>query len=1159
MARGEGRGFRGRGGRGRGRGRGGGGDGNRGGKGRGNVIPGASYLEDELELNIRMFADAPRGSGGKTSRGKGRGGRGYGQNSGSNSGTTTPNRGRGRGRGNDMLSGSGYDSPRGRGRGTPGDQFTGGRRGQFGIGSPRGGGQGGGYGRPDTLSGLLYQERPFLRPIKFVPSVLTKVLFKEEESEELLKPGVEDVDETEQSHIPTAEQVFRVFSGGNIPRLEPEEDDEEEQEEIEEVDFNDVGKLFNPSEEVKTTTIRKSKLAETTIIHEEQFTGFYMDPKPTLTSSFNGPEPTLADQPNSIDADVDSLTKMVEDALSTTEEQPNADDVDISDLQVEAETSESIATATIPVPPHSAERYNVDMITSPSEGLVPSSADPISISPHQPQRDILVVDVPVPQVEEISTTFEETLSVSPKPDDLDKAFVPQSENIGSISIQSTQHAETIAIDVPVVNVDPVIQETPSELASQSPKLNTTATEPEPDLFCIDVQPTSVPAEMAPSGDLLPSALRNDDEDDDIIVYVAPHPRKTDIQGEGTISETPEASTSTNNAPDTSRFVPYVRSAALSATPQPVASSSSLPDVTPAPVSMSSFSFSFSKQSQTPSKGDARLVVPPVSTPRQAKVWKRKRGGVKNRMKTSFGAFGAMREEAMLHREDPRRHERRRGDSDLDWGDSDDDAGEIDEVQVGSDEFMAWKGKGKEKEIQANMEKRKAQDDDHGMDVDPDLLPGMDAMKSFVGGLLGNKAGLHTTMDDIHVEDMIRMEDEQDDEDSEDDEVSSEDESEEDALAAEEAMLISEALEFDDEFGDDISDDEDEDEDEDQTPRTSFQARLERLRNKSRSKKMQDTSFDQMEDDDEEDDDDDDMIKRNMTWADQDEDFIQEIEDIFDENEDVLTGKNRKLRKALFKSIRDGTFDDLDDFGLTPAKKRKDKIKGLPLELQEAWERDRQKKAEYKKARALARLEEAADPLSINKGGKKGRKAMRAAAALDPTITVIPNRIVDMTTLVQQIRRFIADIGGPNSMSLPPTNKETRKNIHEMALAFNLKSISKGKGDSRYTTLSKTSRTGQAVDERKVAKIVRRSGGMGARGDSFIYDKKGKGPSGAMPRHREGDEVGKAAPKLTESNIGFRLLAMMGWAEGDRIGVTGGLDAPLTAIIKTTKLGLGATK
>lgn len=40
-----------------------------------------------------------------------------------------------------------------------------------------------------------------------------------------------------------------------------------------------------------------------------------------------------------------------------------------------------------------------------------------------------------------------------------------------------------------------------------------------------------------------------------------------------------------------------------------------------------------------------------------------------------------------------------------------------------------------------------------------------------------------------------------------------------------------------------------------------------------------------------------------------------------------------------------------------------------------------------------------------------------------------------------------------------------------------------------------------------------------------------------------------------------MLAAMGWSEGDRIGTSdgSGLTAPLTAIIKTTKLGLGAAR
>jgi hypothetical protein len=183
--------------------------------------------------------------------------------------------------------------------------------------------------------------------------------------------------------------------------------------------------------------------------------------------------------------------------------------------------------------------------------------------------------------------------------------------------------------------------------------------------------------------------------------------------------------------------------------------------------------------------------------------------------------------------------------------------------------------------------------------------------------------------------------------------------------------------------------------------------------------------------------------------------------------------------------------------------------------------------------------------------------MLAAAAVDPTIKVLPNRVIDMTTLVQNIRRFIADVGGPSSMSLPPTDKETRKNAHEIALAFNLKSVSKGNGDARYTTLTKTTRTGIQVNEGKIARIVRRSV---ARGGSFMLeDKKGKGVS-RVPKHREGDVVGKAAPKLDESNVGFKLLEQMGWSEGKRIGAsTNGLVAPLAAIIKTSKLGLGARK
>ena len=57
----------------------------------------------------------------------------------------------------------------------------------------------------------------------------------------------------------------------------------------------------------------------------------------------------------------------------------------------------------------------------------------------------------------------------------------------------------------------------------------------------------------------------------------------------------------------------------------------------------------------------------------------------------------------------------------------------------------------------------------------------------------------------------------------------------------------------------------------------------------------------------------------------------------------------------------------------------------------------------------------------------------------------------------------------------------------------------------------------------------------------------------------GNYLYQAAPKIDSSNRGFRLLEAMGWSEGKQIGITGGLDQPLTAIIKHSKLGLGATR
>jgi hypothetical protein len=381
-------------------------------------------------------------------------------------------------------------------------------------------------------------------------------------------------------------------------------------------------------------------------------------------------------------------------------------------------------------------------------------------------------------------------------------------------------------------------------------------------FYIDTQPASIPADIAPPSNPFPS----DEFDDDIIVYVAPHPRKG-------AQASPERQSPTNGSPDTSAFTPYVRDESLALAVASSSSTTATIEQQPQPQnqtpSISAFAFSF----PTPEgKTSGRLSVPSVTIPRLALSWKRKKGVLNKkrgkRARSSLRAYGAMREEALLH--DPKHKERRRGDSDLDWGDTDGDDDEsggqvADDVEslsglVNGNGIEDGKDKGKGKAIEV--------EDGHGMEVDSNL--DLKTMQLFVGGLLGEDAGRHVTMDDLMDEEM-RLENEQDTgEDSRSVNESGSDESSEDededaeidrVLADEEAMLISETLEFEDEDEDEDEDAGSEDEDEDQTPRTNFQRRLERLRKKASSSKHDDEYSIS--------DDDDDMLERHLLFVEMD--------------------------------------------------------------------------------------------------------------------------------------------------------------------------------------------------------------------------------------------------------------------------------------------------
>jgi len=468
---------------------------------------------------------------------------------------------------------------------------------------------------------------------------------------------------------------------------------------------------------------------------------------------------------------------------------------------------------------------------------------------------------------------------------------------------------------------------------------------------------------------------------------------------------------------------------------------------------------------------------------------------------NFAAFGAMIAEARLRSQDdgedrdPKEHLRRQGDSDVDWGDETD-------------------------ECKGNPTVATAE----GMDLDPDLVGSgvtMTAMTKFVEGIDAN----HVRMDNL--EDANAGERSSSDEGTYEDEDGT---SDEDVESDEEMMLIEEFLAARD--GSDFSD---EDEDDELDPRAGFQARLDRLRRKQQKAI-------EMEDGEGEDE-----MDQDFNWGDIDVGIVYLLEScdlrtprIWLKAPSVSTGRtgrratrapgpsrmasprgcSPKLPRQVSPLVEPTVLPPADGFV-----ERKD----LPTGLQEQWEKDRLKKANKKRERELARLEAALDPLVPKEGGKKSKKAMITAARLDPSIE-IRHRIVDMVSVGQQIRRFLAD-NGKKDMALPACDKSTRKKIHNLAALFGLNSKSKDCALGRYTTLRKTKRTGGNIDERQVTRMME---GFKYRASYDVSDddwddlRKGKGKGKAKAK---GKGKGKGKGKLEEKDKPAHLKTK----EGDVVG------------------------
>ena len=381
-------------------------------------------------------------------------------------------------------------------------------------------------------------------------------------------------------------------------------------------------------------------------------------------------------------------------------------------------------------------------------------------------------------------------------------------------------------------------------------------------FYVDVNPATGPTttyrnEESITTDRMATTTLLGEEDEEVIVYVAPHPRVAKAPARpGLVPSLPSTSILTGT---TSTFTSTSNTAEYPG-PQP---STNTPTVPQAP-SFDSVSFSFAKgNSPSPKKQQPRIrpvFTAGERTKSKAKARKKVARATRRRLERQamFGSFGAIMSEAQLRGDeeqfgkgrDPKWEERRRGDSDIDWGDTDEDeyGGGPVRFADGMDEVSNGIG---------------------AMELDSDI--DMDAMKAFVKGMNVN-GGRHVTMDDLADEERMMLEDaagESRGEDGSGDEEGSAVDEEEGEVTDEEALVMAVSRDIN---TCDSNDDEDNSSDEiDQSPNAGFQARLERLRKNTREKKRVDVYLSAEEDTS------DDEFFRRPTRAKEDDDFIAHVE------------------------------------------------------------------------------------------------------------------------------------------------------------------------------------------------------------------------------------------------------------------------------------------
>ncbi|KAG4304930.1 hypothetical protein PORY_001605 [Pneumocystis oryctolagi] len=160
-------------------------------------------------------------------------------------------------------------------------------------------------------------------------------------------------------------------------------------------------------------------------------------------------------------------------------------------------------------------------------------------------------------------------------------------------------------------------------------------------------------------------------------------------------------------------------------------------------------------------------------------------------------------------------------------------------------------------------------------------------------------------------------------------------------------------------------------------------------------------------------------------------------------------------------------------------------------------------------------------------------------------------------------RFISDCD-LMELDLISMDSQARRWIHMLVKAYGISSKSYGTGKSRHVVLYKTTKIHDNYSKQHVNRVLQSlNHNQYNRRVYQIKNYKSKSSGEKIFRNKnenkyhDGDIVGKNVPEIDKNNRGRKMLEKLGWVEGNGLGAPDnkGIEAPIVAIIKTTKLGL----